>query len=92
MYSAKLRKQLFNVSMAMNGPPEDSGTNDSRIHTCLLILVIKALKATFHENIPQIYFKGIKGPFFPAVNERMDGELFSRISGNAVKIQIENKV
>ena len=62
------------------------------IHTCLLILVIKALKATFHENIPRIYFKGIKGPFFPAVNERMDGELFTRISGNAEKIQIENKV
>ena len=96
MYSAKLRKQLFNVSIAMNGPPEDSGTNDSRIHTCLLILVIKALKATFHECIPRIYIKGIKGPFYldhiSTINERMDGELFINISGSAEKIQIENKV
>ena len=36
--------------------------------------------------------KASKVLFLPAVNERMDGELFTRISGNAEKIQIENKV
>ena len=44
--------------------------------------------SVFHEFTS----KASKVLFLPAVNERMDGELFTRISGNAVKIQIENKV